>query len=407
MSETKKDTPEQAEFRAYCAKWLAENKPQKPSFRLPQSGLEVMTDEQRIYLQAWQKKCYDAGLIGCDYPKEYGGGGRKNFQRIANQEMSRAQVPLLIQIIGLGMAAPTILHHGSEEVKKRYLPKLLSGAEIWCQGFSEPGAGSDLANVQSFVEKKGDKWILNGHKVWTSLAHFADYMIILTRHDKSDKYEGLTYFIVPIKGHKGVTVRPLIKITGETGFNEVIFEDAEIPDSLRLDEVGKGWTVAMTTLLHERGAAPLVTPSAGSGGGDTVGRSARELVPLAKECRRNGRPAAEDPILRDRIVRMLIEEEGFTQNMRRARVQALTDHPMRIPLQGKVVISEFMQRVGELGIEIAGQRSSLYLGDPNAPAGGGWPLSYMNSYGATIAAGTSEVQRNILGERVLGMPKSK
>jgi alkylation response protein AidB-like acyl-CoA dehydrogenase len=405
--EKTKDTPEQAEFRAYCAGWLAENRPPKPSFRLPQSGIEVMTDEQRIYLQAWQKKCYDAGLVGCDYPEEYGGGGKKNVQRIANQEMAKAKVPLLIQVIGLGMAAPTIFHHGSEEVKKRFLPKLLSGEEIWCQGFSEPGAGSDLANVQTFVEKRGDTWIVNGHKVWTSLAHFADYMILLARHDRSDKYKGLTYFIIPIKGHKGVTVRPLIKMTGETGFNEVLFEDAEIPDSLRLDDVGKGWAVAMTTLLHERGAGALVTPSAGAGGGDTVGSSARDLILLAKSCERDGRLASRDPILRDEIVKCLIDEEAMRQNLRRARVQGLLDHPMRIPLQGKLLISEFMQRVTELGVEIQGQKSSLYLDDENAPNGGQWPLAYMNTYGATIAAGTSEVQRNILGERVLGMPKSK
>jgi len=409
VKEGSKDTPEQAEFRAYCRKWLAANRPAKPTFRLPQSPLEVMTDEQRIYLQAWQKKCYDAGLIGCDYPKDYGGGGKKGFQRIANQEMAHAQVPFLINVIGLGMGAPTILHHGSEENKKRYLPKLLSGEEIWCQGFSEPGAGSDLASVKTKAEKKGDVWVINGHKVWTSLAHFASWMIILTRHSNDDKYAGLTYFIVPIQSAlgKGVTVRPLIKITGETGFNEVIFDNLEVPDTLRLDQVGAGWKVAMTTLLHERGAAPLVTPSAGGAGGDTIGRSAEALIDLAKKSKRDGRPASEDGYLRDKIVGLLIREEGLRQNFRRVRVGALCDHPMRIPLQGKLIGTEFMQAVGALGLEILGAKSSLYLGDENAPEGGQWPLAYMNTYGGTIAAGTSEVQRNILGERVLGMPKSK
>jgi len=406
---SKKDTPEQAEFRAYCQRWLADNRPPKPGFRLPQSALEVMTDEQRVYLQAWQKKLYDAGLVGCDYPEAYGGRGKTGFQRIANQEMMRADVPFLINVIGLGMGAPTIFHHASEENKRRFLPKLLSGEEIWCQGFSEPGAGSDLASVQASAVRKGDKWIINGHKVWTSLAHFASWMIILCRHSSEDKYRGLTYFIVPIESAlgKGVTVRPLIKITGETGFNEVLFDDLEIPDSLRLDEVGAGWNVAMTTLLHERGAGPLVTPSAGAGGGDSVGRQASDLIALAREVERDGQPAWKDPYVRDRVVQCLIDDEAFRQNIRRASVTALCDHPMRIPLQGKLVVTENMQRTSRLGLEIEGMHSSLYLGDPNAPADGQWPLAYMNSYGGTIAAGTSEVQRNILGERVLGLPKSK
>ena len=165
-------------------------------------------------------------MVGCDYPKECGGGGHTNFKRIANDELVKAKTPILPNVIGLGMAAPTILNHASDELKAQRLPKLLSGEEIWCQGFSEPGAGSDLANVQTFAEPTDDgKCVINGHKVWTSLAHFADWMIILVRTDKSHKYDGLSYFVVPIKAAlgKGVTVRPLIKMTCETGFNEVLF----------------------------------------------------------------------------------------------------------------------------------------------------------------------------------------
>jgi len=214
-----------------------------------------MTEEQRVYLADWQYKCWETGLVGTDYPKQYGGGGHEKCQAVANQEMSRARVPYLLNVIGLGMAAPTILHHGTEEQKCRFLPKLLSCEEIWCQGFSEPGAGSDLASVQASAVRDGDNWILNGHKVWTSLAHFASWMIILLRTSNDHKYNGLSYFVTPVADTEGVTVRPLIKITGETGFNEVLFEDVVVPDNLRLDEVGKGWTVAMTTLTHERGAA--------------------------------------------------------------------------------------------------------------------------------------------------------
>jgi alkylation response protein AidB-like acyl-CoA dehydrogenase len=398
-----KDTPEQAEFREYCRRWLQENRPAKPSFRMPQSPIEVMTEEQRVYLCAWQKKCYDAGLVGADYPKEYGGGGHKGFQRIASNEMAKAGVPYMINVIGLGMAAPTILNHASEENKRRFLPPLLSADEIWCQGFSEPGSGSDLAGAQTFAERRGDTWIINGHKVWTSLAHFASWMILLARTSRDDKYKGLSYFIVPIKGAKGVTVRPLIKMTGETGFNEVLFEDLEISDKLRVDEVGKGWDVAMTTLLYERGAAE----GAGSGGGMSLEDRIGRLVDLAKETKRNGRSAWDDPVLRDRIVKIAVRANGFTQAFRRTRVEALTDHPMRIPLSQKVLITEISQDMAQIALEVEGIASSLYIGDDGAPDGGHWPLAYMNSFGMTIAAGSNEIQRNILGERVLGMAKSK
>jgi alkylation response protein AidB-like acyl-CoA dehydrogenase len=402
MSE-RKDTPEQAEFREHCRRWLAENRPSAPPFRLPQNAIEVMTEEQRVWLCAWQKNAYQAGLIACDYPKEYGGGGHQGFQRVASAELARVEVPYFINVIGLGMAAPTILHHGTEEQKRRYLPSLFSADEIWCQGFSEPGSGSDLAGAQTFAERKGDQWVVNGHKVWTSLAHFASWMIILLRTSRDHKYDGLSYFIVPIKGAKGVTVRPLIKMTGETGFNEVLFEDLHVPDSLRLDEVGKGWAVAMTTLLHERGAAE----SAGAGGGESLDDRIMALIELAKKTRRNGKTAWDDAVIRDRILKLLVRLEALKQLGRRARVEGLTDHPMRLPLQGKLLMTEIGQDIAATALEVEGMASTLYVKDENAPEGGRWPLAYMNSYGMTIAAGTSEIQRNILGERVLGMAKSK
>jgi alkylation response protein AidB-like acyl-CoA dehydrogenase len=411
MSESaRQDTPEQAEFRQYCREWLKTHKPGEPPVRLPLSPLEIMTKEQLSYLQAWQKSAYDAGLVGCDYPIAVGGRGRSDCQRVANEEMIGARTPFLPNVIGLGMAAPTVFYHGQAALKERLLPRLFSGEDIWCQGFSEPGAGSDLASVQTFAERKGDKWVINGHKVWTSLAHFAEWMILLLRTDRSHKYDGLSYFVVPIRAAlgKGVTVRPLIKITGETGFNEVIFENLEVDDSFRLDEVGKGWQVAMTTLLHERGAGELKTPHAGGMRSKTAFvPSTANLVQLARDTVRNGRPAAEDALLRDRIMQLVIREAGLAQNQRRARVSALQDHPARLLLQNKLLSSEISQDVGALAVEVEGARASLYLGDENAPAGGQWPMAYMNSYGMTIAAGTSEVQRNILGERVLGLAKSK
>jgi hypothetical protein len=408
----KRDTPEQAEFRRHCRDWLASNVPPPPDFKPLRNGAEVATEEHLAYYSAWQKSAYDAGLVGCDYPVEYGGGGRTRCQIIANKEMLRAKTPILPGAIGLGMAAPTIFFHGSESLKQRLLPKLFSGEEVWCQGFSEPGAGSDLASVQTFAERKGDgKWVINGHKVWTSTAQFATWMILLARTDKSEKYNGLTYFVVPIKSElgKSVTVRPLIKITGETGFNEELFDDLEIDDAYRLDEVGKGWQVAMTTLAHERGAGPLTTPMSGGQGQEDKPASERNAFPLLKLAQnsvRNGRPAIDDPVIRDKVMDMLIRQAGIKQNRRLRGVPGLAD-PQRLVLQDKLLGTEYLQDAAALALEIEGPAGTLSQFDDNAPDNGRWPLAYLSSFGGTIAAGTSEIQRNILGERVLGLDKSK
>lgn len=398
MTNQKTESAEQAEFRAHCRAWVQDNIPPTPEFTLPQGPLAITTREQLDWLCAFQRSAYQAGLIGCDYPKQYGGGGRRNCQWIANQEMKAAGAPFLPNVVGLGMAAPTILLHGTEDQKRDLLPPLFAGDEIWCQGFSEPNAGSDLANVQALARPEGDRWIVNGHKVWTTLAHFAKWMILLCRTDRADKHRGLTYFVLPMQA-AGVSVRPLVKMTGETGFNEVLLEDVVIEDRHRLDEIGQGWKVAMTTLLHERGAGALVTPASGAtlnvDSAESLG--AGGLIELARQ---HGR--ADDPVIRDRIVGLLIRERAFEQSQRRAKVPALVDHPYRIPLQHKLIFSELLQHAAQLGCQIEGQASTLHHS-----AGGRWPLAYMNSYGFTIAAGSSEIQRNLLGERVLGLPKSK
>lgn len=407
------EAAERGEFRAYCREWLANNHPGRPPVPLPLSQLLLDDPKAVEWLKGWQKAAYDAGFVGCDYPTEYGGGGRTDCQVIANEEMHAAKTPYLVNVVGMGMSGPTILFHGNEDVKRELLPGVLSADDIWCQGFSEPGAGSDLANQQTFARRDGDDWIINGHKVWTSLAHFADWMILLCRTDKGDKYGGLSYFVVPIKAAlgNGVTVRPLIKMTGETGFNEVLFDDLVVSDRYRLGEVGAGWKVAMTTLTHERGAAELVNPSSG---GMPVGEessvttsSVSSLIDLARSQPRGAGAAADDATIRDELMQLLVREEAQKQNVRRSRVLALSDHPTRLPLQTKLVNSELTQDIGELSYQIEGMQSTLHVTDERAPAGGLYPLAYMNSFGGTIAAGTSEIQRNILGERVLGLPKSK
>ncbi len=398
-----KDTAEQSEFRAHCRSWLEANKPELPKLQLPQAAYEVMTDDHVVYLRDWQKKCYEAQLIATDVDKRYGGHGHSGFQQIASLEVRRAKVPYFINWIGLGMTVPTLLAHGTEEQKERYFPKIFSGEEIWCQGFSEPGAGSDLASLQTSAIRNGDNWVINGRKVWTSSAHFASHILLLTRTDKTTKHAGITYFVAAMDTNNGVSVRPIHKLTGESGFNEVTFDDTVLSDSMRVDEVGNGWKVAMSTLTSERGAGVGVGAVAGESSHSHIG----QLIDLAKQTKRNGRPVWDDLVLRDRILKLMVRIEGSGQNTRRARVRALTGDPMRLPLQSKLTGTEIGQELHEVALSILGMRSSLYVGDENAVDDGKWPLAYMNTYTGTISGGSSEVQRNILGERVLGLPKTK
>ena len=395
-------TAEQIEFQEHARAWLAANPAPETQIDLPLSQLELAKREQVEYYREWQRRCYEAGLVGTDIAKEYGGHGHSGCQDIANREMSRVGAPFLLNTVGLSMMIPAVLKHGTEEQKRRFIPKALSAEEIWCQGFSEPGAGSDMANQQTMAVRRGEGWVVNGHKVWTSFGQFAKHMILLARTSRDHKYDGLSFFLCPVEGHAGVTVKPLVKMTGELGFNEVFFEDCVIDDSLRLDEVGKGWTVAMTVLTHERGAA-----EGAGGGGIRAVHPIERLIGLAKSSQRGGGLAADDPVTRDAIIRQAIVHEGIQQDARRAQVPALNDHPMRLPMGQGVVRTEFEQDCARLGVDIAGARSTLYKHDDAAPDNGYWPLAYMNSYALTIAGGSNEIQRNILGERILGMPKSK
>lgn len=404
MSETaRRDTSAQAEFRTYCRDWLAGHLPPPPPVRLPQTALEIMTREQLDYLGAWQRAAYDAGLVGCDYPQAYGGGGRTDCQRIANEEMQRAGTPYFPNIIGLGMAAPTVVFHAREEIKQQLLPRLFSGEEIWCQGFSEPGAGSDLVSLQTSAVRNGDDWVINGSKVWTSLGALASWMLLLARTDKNDKYNGITYFLAPMD-QPGVTVRPIHKMTGECGFNEVFLDNVIVPDHFRIDEIGAGWKVAMSTLTSERGAGMGVGAVASS---ESPMTAVLQVIQLAKDTRRNGARVWDDPVWREKIMKLYERTEASLQNARRARVKALNGGAMRIPLQGKLTGSEISQALHEVALGILGMRSSLYVGDEHSVEDGRWALGYMNTYTGTISGGSSEIQRNILGERVLGLPKTK
>lgn len=405
-----KESLEQSAFREQCAKWLANNGPGEAAFDIPHFWAMVRNEEQVTFFRQWQKKLYDAGIIACDYPLEYGGGGLKNCQAIANQEMRKAKALYTISFVGLALAAPMLLIHASEELKKELLPKIFSGEHLWCQGFSEPNFGSDLVSMQTSAVKEGDNWRINGHKVWTSLAHFADWMFVVCRTDKNDKYGGLTFFVLPVKEYlkKGVTINPLVKITGEPGFNEVIFEDVIIPDSYRIDEVGAGWKVVQTVLAHERSAGKMVTPSYDAQPGEvSVFQSPYSLIKLAKESERYGVPASSDQVIRDKLAKLIMKQVAHRNLNRRAKVQTLCENPMRLALQMKVNMTDMVQESTALALEIQGVSSLLSAGDSNAPHKGEAMFSYYNSFGLTIAGGTNEIQRNILGEKILGLPKTK
>ncbi len=403
MTEKASVSREQEEFREYCRRWLQENRPPPIATPLPQAAYEVTYDDHRSYLCDWQAKCYEAELIATDVPTEYGGHGHDNFQGIASTEVRRAGVPYFINWIGLGMTAPTLLIHGTQQQKKRFLKPIFTAEEIWCQGFSEPGAGSDLVSLQTSAVREGDDWIINGSKVWTSLGALASWMLLLARTDRNDRYNGITYFLAPMD-QPGVTVRPIHKMTGECGFNEVFLDNVVIPDHLRVDAVGAGWKVAMSTLTSERGAGMGVGAVASS---ESPMAAVLQVIQLAKDTRRNGVRVWDDPVWRERIMKLYERTEASLQNARRARVKALGGGAMRIPLQGKLVGSEISQALHEVALGILGMRSSLYVGDEHAVEDGRWALGYMNTYTGTISGGSSEIQRNILGERVLGLAKTK
>ncbi len=403
MTDPDHEAPELQAFRNEVRAWILANKPGKPAFKLPQSFLEVESEEQFDYLRDWQRKVYDAGYLGFDVPEEYGGRGvDRDRQRIVMQELIKARAPFFVNFIGLNWAGPVILTYGTEEQKKRMLRPLLRADEIWCQGFSEPGSGSDLASLTTRAVRTGDGYEVTGHKVWTTLAHVSKWMILLARTDPdAHKYAGLSFFLFPMDA-PGVAVQPLVKMTGEGGFNQVIFDAAPMPADALLGEEGQGWQVAMTTLMFERGAAGDTGRERAAGFIEQIKR----LASVAAEARRDGAPAADDPVFRDRAAQLWIEAQAMALGASRPRALS-SERPLALPLMSKLVASEWNQRLSELACEMLGADAALWLGDEHAPFAAEWPRAFMNSFGMTIGGGTSEILRNVIGERVLGLPKSK
>ncbi len=399
------ESDELAAFRAEVKAWIATHQPPKPSFKLPLSFLEVESEEQFHYLRAWQRQVYDAGYLGFDVPKEYGGQGVDlDKHRVVAQELARARAPFMVNLIALQWAGPTILAFGTEAQKRRFLPGILSADDIWCQGFSEPGSGSDLASLRAVAAPSEEGYRVTGHKVWTTLAHFAKFMILMARTDpEAGKYAGISYFLFPMDT-PGVTIQPLVKLSGEGGFNQVIFDEAPMPKDALLGAEGEGWNIAMATLMFERGAGEGVGRERAAGFVERAGA----LAALAANTTRDGQPVSCDPVFRDRVVQAWIEAQAMALAAARSEAPALNaERPMALPLMNKLVMSEWAQRLAELGCEVLGPEAALWVGDPHAPDDGDWPRAFMNSFGMTIGGGTSEILRNIIGERVLGLPKSK
>jgi alkylation response protein AidB-like acyl-CoA dehydrogenase len=383
-----RDTPDEAAFRAELRAWLEENLPEK--LRGHRGGAARFDEPE---MREWSRALYDAGYAGLTWPKEYGGGGAPyTHQAIYLEEVARAEAPPHIGVIGLGMAGPTIMAHGSEEQKKRHLAPILSAEEIWCQGFSEPGAGSDLAGVRTTARLDGGRFVVDGQKVWSSFAHIAHWCILVTRSDpESTRHAGLTYLIVDMHS-PGVEVRPLRQITGEAEFNEIFFTGVEVPAENVLGEVGEGWQVAMTTLLHERGTLGFALQAA-------LEVQIRKLVALAQD-------RGADALQRDRIAYEWSELQALRFTNARSLSQLVkTGIPGPEGSIAKLVWSEANQRVTKLALELLGPDAPL--ADGNAPYGGYWQYQQLRSRGNTIEAGTSEILRNIVAERVLGLPKSR
>ena len=383
-----RDTPEEAAFRAELREWLEANLP--PSSRGTAAALPGSTSRRCAPGAA---ALFDAGYAGLTWPEEYGGGGAPyTHQAIFLEEMARAEAPPHIGVIGLGMAGPTIIAHGTDAQKSRHLAPTLSAEQIWCQGFSEPGAGSDLAGVRTSARLDGDHFVVDGQKVWSSFAHIADFCILLTRSDpESSRHAGLTYLIVDMHA-PGVEVRPLRQITGEAEFNEIFFTGVEVPAENVVGEIGGGWAVAMTTLLHERGTLGFALQA-------VLEVQVRKLTALARD-------RGADPLQRDRIASEWIELQALRFTNARALSQLMkTGIPGPEGSIAKLVWSESNQRITKLALELLGPDAPL--ADGNAPYGGYWQYQQLRSRGNTIEAGTSEILRNIIAERVLGLPKSR
>ncbi|MGZ5936180.1 MAG: acyl-CoA dehydrogenase family protein [Rhizomicrobium sp.] len=391
------DSPEEAAFRAEVRKWLDANAKKRTKREINPDDMENGAANEMAASRAWQKTKAQAGYARITWPKGMGGIGGTPMQSIIfSQEEAKYDVanggPFAI---GLGMCIPTLMAYGSEEAKKRYVWPAVQGDEIWCQLFSEPAGGSDVANLRTRAEKNGDTWTINGSKIWTTGAQFSNYGIILTRTDPNvPKHKGLTMFYIDMKD-PGVDIRPIKQASGGSGFNEIFFTDVKVKDAQRLGEVGQGWQVALTTLMHERLAV---------GGGQGGGLDVPQLMQLARSLELEDGPAIKNAAVREKIADWYVRSAGLRYTtMRTMTALSQGKQPGPEASIAKIVVASKLQDLSAFAMELEGE-AGILQGDA-APMHGMFQGGWLSSPGLRIAGGTDEILRNIIAERVLGLPQ--
>ncbi|MBN9007638.1 MAG: acyl-CoA dehydrogenase [Rhizobiales bacterium] len=390
------DTPQEAAFRAEARKWVEANAPKDLHGELSQSSLGRIRLKNRDMVEvgkAWQKKKADAGWACLSWPKDYGGRGASPIEKVIWQQEEGVYGKLTQPFqIGEGMCGPTVMAFGSEQSKRDRLPKLASGEEIWCQLFSEPAGGSDVAGLRTRAEKKGDEWIVNGQKIWTSGAHYSDWGLLITRTDPNvPKHKGLTMFYLNMKS-PGVEVKPIKQANGMQEFNEVFFTDVKIPDSQRLGAVGNGWNVSLTTLMNERASI-----------GARLATGLPEVFAFCADLMTDDGPAIDNPAVRSKLAEWAVKNNGLKYTSYRT-MSALSkgERPGPENSIGKLVSGSMLQDIATFAMDLQGASGALAGHD--AEVAGQFQAMLLSSPSMRIAGGTDEILRNIIAERVLGLP---
>ena len=393
-------TPEQEAFRLHIRIWLERNKAEVFGDNSdPLAEREEDADSRWQKMLEWHRRLYQAGYVALHWPKEWGGGGAGLVeQAIYQDEVLRLGLPLYgANQLAIDRIGPTLIFLGNDEQRRRYLPKMLTAEEVWCQGYSEPGAGSDLAGLQTRAVIDGDDFVINGQKVWTSLAQRAHMQILLVRTDPhAPKHRGISYLLVDMKT-PGITVRPLVQITGDSDFNEVFYDNVRVPRKNLVGELNQGWQVSIATLMYERVSGGTRHP---------VERTVNELIGLSRTVEFEGMPAARHPYVRQKLAHFATE----ALCLRLSRYRSLTSQlngkvPGPESSFGKLHATELNLRVTQFADELLGPYAQLERNSVAAVENGRWPYRALRARGLTIAAGSSEIQHNIIGERVLKLPK--
>jgi len=386
------DTKDEADYRAKARAFLDANASKRTGATVPVHYTPGSEALQRA--RDWQAKKAEAGFAGIRWPQEWGGQGLSAINEVIwQQEEAKYAVPKGVYEIGLGMCIPTMMAYASNDQLERYTGPALRGEEIWCQLFSEPHGGSDLAGLRTKAVKDGDDWVINGQKIWTSGAHLSDFGILVTRTDPNvPKHKGLTMFFIDMRA-PGVEVRPIHQMSGASHFNEVFFTDLRVPDAQRLGAVGDGWKVALTTLMNERLAV-----------GDEPRPDIMDLFAFAQETQMNGGRAIDDPVVRDRIADWYAKSKGIAATRYRSFTKlSRGETPGPEASIGRIVNAIKQQEMARFALEVMGS-GGVVSGSDAATNGGAFQQSLLSAPGGRIAGGTSEILRNIIAERVLGLP---